>query len=73
MEEFTITELSYATISILGAFGGILLVVWKSRCKTLECGWGCVKCDRIVDLEKAKPTKPKPRYASPVEMDEFNV
>jgi hypothetical protein len=73
MEEFTITELSYATISILGALGGILLIVWKSRCKTLECGWGCVKCDRVVDLSDTKVKQPAPRYASPVEMDELNV
>ena len=70
MEEFTITELSYATISILGALGGILLVVWKSRCKKLECGWGCVKCERIVD-ETVKPEQP--RIQTPIELSEFNV
>ena len=72
MEEFTITELSYATISILGAVGGILLVVWKSRCKKLECGWGCVKCERIVD-ETVSKAPMRPRIPSPIEMDDINV
>jgi len=51
MEPFTITELSYAIIAISGAISGVLLVVWKSRCSKIECGYGCMKCDRNVLME----------------------
>ena len=48
MENFTITELSYAIIAISGAISGVLMVIWKSRCSKIECGYGCARCDREV-------------------------
>lgn len=53
MEAFTITEFSYAVIAISGAVSGVLLVVWKSRCKTINCCWGGARCDREVLKEEA--------------------
>ena len=67
MEPFTITELSYAIIAISGAISGVLLVVWKSRCTTIECGYGCMKCDRNVLVEGSTPTSASPS-ASALEM-----
>ena len=49
MEEFTITELSYAIIAIMGGLSGLLLVIWKSRCKTINLCWGGVNCEREVE------------------------
>ena len=49
MEEFTITELSYAIIAIMGGLSGLLLVIWKSRCKTINLCWGGVDCQREVE------------------------
>ena len=49
MEEFTITELSYAVIAIMGGLSGLLLVIWKSRCKTINLCWGGVDCQREVE------------------------
>ena len=49
MEPYTISELSYSILTISGAISALLLVVWKSRCKTINCGYGCIQCDRIVD------------------------
>ena len=49
MEEYTITELSYAVIAIMGGLSGLLLVIWKSRCKTINLCWGGVDCERQVD------------------------
>lgn len=48
MQPYTITELSYSIIAISGAISGILLVIWKSRCKTINCCWGGIQCDRDV-------------------------
>jgi hypothetical protein len=52
METFTITELSYAFIAMSGGLGALLMIVWKSRCKTVKLCYGCVKCDREVLKEE---------------------
>jgi hypothetical protein len=48
MEDYTITELSYSTIAMLGGVSGLLLVIWKSRCKEIRCCWGGMECEREV-------------------------
>jgi hypothetical protein len=64
MEQFTITELSYAMIAILGAFSGLLMVIWRSRCRTINICFGACKCDREVleetDYEMTTPTVSEP-------------
>jgi len=50
MEEFTITELSYAVIAMMGGLSGVLLVIWKSRCKTINFCYGAVNCEREVEV-----------------------
>ena len=52
MEPFTITELSYGVIAMSGAISGILMVLWKSRCRSINCCWGGVRCDRNVLQEE---------------------
>jgi len=37
MDNYSITDLSIAIVSIIGAIGSCLLVVQKSRCKTIKC------------------------------------
>ena len=64
MEPFTITELSYAIIAISGAISGILMVIWKSRCSKIECGYGCISCDR-------EPLPP-PKNDVRLEMETYN-
>ena len=57
MESYTLSELAYACITISGAISGILLVCWKSRCKTINCYWGGVRCDRLVDETPFEPSR----------------
>ena len=45
MDDFTMEELMIFTVSILGALGGFMVVLQKSKCKSI-C-WGC--CIRDVD------------------------
>ena len=45
MADFTMEELMIFTVSILGALGGFMVVLQKSKCKSI-C-WGC--CIRDVD------------------------
>jgi hypothetical protein len=49
MEPFTLSELSFTLLTLSGALSGLLLVCWKSRCKTINICWGGVRCDRLVD------------------------
>ena len=65
MEPFTITELSYAIIAISGAISGVLMVVWKSRCSNINCGYGCISCDR-------DPLPPPKNNDVSLEMESFN-
>lgn len=65
MEPFTITELSYAIIAISGAISGVLMVLWKSRCSKIDCGYGCITCDR-------EPLPPPPNNDVRLEMETFN-
>ena len=45
MDDFTMEELMIFCVSILGALGGFMVVLQKSKCKSI-C-WGC--CVRDVD------------------------
>ena len=45
MSDFTMEELMIFSVSILGALGGFMVVLQKSKCKSI-C-WGC--CIRDVD------------------------
>ena len=64
MESFTITELSYAIIAISGAISGVLMVIWKSRCSKIDCGYGFIKCER-------EPLPP-PKQEQRLEMETLN-
>ena len=46
MEDFTIDQFAGSMALILGSIGGLLMIIWKSRCK---CGMNCCglfKCSR---------------------------
>tara|TARA_R110000824_G_scaffold205337_1_gene390170 strand:- start:1579 stop:1779 length:201 start_codon:yes stop_codon:yes gene_type:complete len=65
METFTIEQLGLFITLMAGACGGLLAVLFKSRCKNVKTP--CISCDRdplteseIQDLEKNKP-KPTPK------------
>ena len=60
MEEYTITELSYAIIAVMGGLSGLLLVIWKSRCKTINLCWGGVNCERLVEAHDIELNQSEP-------------
>lgn len=47
LHDFTLEELMIFSVSILGAVGGLLSILFKSKCKTIDCC--CIKCVRDVD------------------------
>ena len=58
MDDYSIGELSIAIVSIVGAIGGLCLIIEKSKCKTIKTP--CCKIDRAV------------REAEPVEENNLN-
>ena len=49
METYSISELSIAIVSIIGAVGGCLIIVERSRCKIIEAC--CCKIERDVKTD----------------------
>jgi len=53
MEGYSIGELSIAIVSIVGAVGGLCLIIEKSKCKTISTP--CCKIEREVDEPEPEP------------------
>lgn len=47
LQDFTIDQLAGSIALILGSLGGLLLIIWKSRCKRINCCY-MLQCDREV-------------------------
>ena len=47
MEDFTIDQLMLFIGGVLGSLGALLLVIQKSKCKSVNCC--CIKCERDVN------------------------
>lgn len=67
MEDFTIDQFAGSLALILGSIGGLLMIIWKSRCACrINCCW-LFRCERLPpnennnneesDEEEPKPTK----------------
>ena len=54
LQQFNINELAGATGLILGALGGLLAVIWKSRC-LCKCRVGCSDNCYIFDCQRMPP------------------
>jgi hypothetical protein len=54
LQQFNINELAGATGLILGAVGGLLAVIWKSRC-LCKCRVGCSDNCYIFDCQRMPP------------------
>ena len=68
MEDFNINELMLFIVGVLGAFGGLCVIIQKSKCKTIKCcGFGCDRDTRaIIEEEKLeRGIKITPRKDTP--------
>ena len=48
LQSFSIDQAAGAGALILGSVGGLLMIVWKSRCKRINCCY-LVQCEREVE------------------------
>lgn len=70
MEDYSIDQLAFFVVGVMGALGALCLSIQKSKCKKIKLCCGIVDCDRDVKaiLEEEKIQKglkltPKPRIA----------
>jgi len=54
LQNFTIDQFAGALALILGSVGGLLMIIWKSRC-LCRCRIGCSDKCYIFDCERAPP------------------
>jgi hypothetical protein len=55
MEEFTLQELSYFLVMLLGGIGGLAHVIQRSRCTKINCcGVSCTRDIKNMTEEKEK-------------------
>lgn len=54
LQDFTIDQLAGATALVLGSIGGLLMIIWKSRC-ACRVRVGCSDSCYIFDCERAPP------------------
>lgn len=54
LQDFTIDQFAGATALILGSFGGLLMIIWKSRC-ACRMRIGCSDKCYIFDCERKPP------------------
>lgn len=54
LQDFTIDQFAGATALVLGSFGGLLMIIWKSRC-ACRMRVGCSDSCYIFDCERAPP------------------
>lgn len=54
------TELTLLITACSGALISIIVALQKSKCSSINMGWGCIKCIRKVDIIE-KNTSPNDR------------
>ena len=66
LADFNINEVAGAVSLFLGGLGGLLLIIFKSRCSTITCCWGLYSCVREVpDADSDEDTHKTPKPALP--------
>jgi len=69
MADFTMEELGVFVTLCMASCGGLLAIIWKSRCKRIKTL--CFECDReVLDSPEKKPVIPQqipPKEESPPE------
>lgn len=56
LQDFTIDQLAGATALVLGSVGGLLMIIWKSRC-ACRVRLGCSDKCYIFDCERKPPVE----------------
>jgi hypothetical protein len=73
LKEFTIDQLAGSVALILGSLGGLLLIIWKSRCKRINCCY-LLQCERQVEeIDEEENKKKAPVKKNEKEEEEKSI
>ena len=51
LADYNINEIAGASSLVIGSLGGLLLIVFKSRCTNINCCFGLWSCARSVPVD----------------------
>jgi len=60
LDDFSLDQMAGATALVISSLGGLLLIVFKSRCKTIKCCWGLWSCVREIPDADSDGDEPQP-------------
>jgi hypothetical protein len=62
LQDFSIDQAAGAIALILGSCGGLLMIIWKSRCKEIKCKvcWGLYQHNCIREVAQSDDEQPQP-------------
>ena len=65
LDDFSLDQVAGASALIVSSIGGLLLIIFKSRCRTITCCWGLYSCVReIPDVEEDDEEEVIPKESS---------
>ncbi len=69
LDDFSLDQVAGASALIVSSIGGLLLIIFKSRCRTISCCWGLYSCVREIPEvdEEEEEVIPPPSTQSPQE------
>ncbi len=69
LDDFSLDQVAGASALIVSSIGGLLLIIFKSRCRTITCCWGLYSCVREIPEvdEEEEEVIPPPSTQSPQE------
>ena len=59
LDDFSLDQMAGASALIISSIGGLLLIIFKSKCKTISCCWGMWNCVRDVNADDSDEEKQK--------------
>ena len=57
LDNFSLDQMAGATALIVSSIGGLLLIIFKSRFKTINCCWVMWNCERDVNADDSDEEK----------------
>ena len=79
LDDFSLDQMAGASALIISSIGGLLLIVFKSKCRTISCCWGMWSCIREVNTEEdsdedsdEEKVVPKKKEEEPIIQEQTN-
>jgi len=65
LDDFSLDQVAGSAALIVSSIGGLLLIVFKSKCRTISCCWGMWSCVRdISEVDESDEEEVIPKESS---------